>query len=197
MQSEAHDDGKWRRRFRLPGWALVRWQISSSIAPLRQDPNVHPHRQEDKSDLPRIHGQERHVPLRAGDRLRHQDGWRHVARQRWHDASRSACVQYGGGSKGTNGLRRERHLRSSGRGGGRDLRIDHGRTPSHRVHHRRHSCARHGEGQACAIGREIAADRAELSRRDDRRRMQDRNHARQHFQSWQRRYCVALGHAHL
>ena len=43
----------------------------------------------------------------------------------------------------------------------------------------------------------VAADRAELPGRDDRGRMQDRHHARQHLQARQGRHRVALGHAHL
>ena len=52
--------------------------------------HVHPHRQEHQGHLPGLHRQERHLPFRAGDRLRHQDGRRHLARQRRHHASR-AC----------------------------------------------------------------------------------------------------------
>ena len=46
-------------------------------------------------------------------------------------------------------------------------------------------------------GSKSIARRAELPRRDDRRRVQDRHHARQHFQEGQRRHRVALGHADL
>ena len=81
-----------------------------------------------------------------------------------------------------NRLRRQRDLCAAGRRGGRDLRSDRCRNSADRLHHRGHSRARHGEGQALAVGLAIAADRAELSGRDDRRRMQDRHHARQHFQ---------------
>jgi predicted protein tyrosine phosphatase len=35
-------------------------------------------RQEHQGHLPGLHRQERHLPLRAGDRLRHQDGRRHT-----------------------------------------------------------------------------------------------------------------------
>ena len=40
--------------------------------------DVHPHRQEHQGHLPGLHRQERHLPFRAGDRLRHADGRRHV-----------------------------------------------------------------------------------------------------------------------
>jgi succinyl-CoA synthetase alpha subunit len=46
-------------------------------------------------------------------------------------------------------------------------------------------------------GSQIAADRAQLSRRDDGGRMQDRHHAGQHLQARLGRHRVALGHAHL
>ena len=53
------------------------------------------------------------------------------------------------------------------------------------------------KSQALALRLAIAADRAELPRRDDRGRVQDRHHARQHLQARQGRYRVALRHAHL
>ena len=46
-------------------------------------------------------------------------------------------------------------------------------------------------------GLEVAADRPELPRRDDRRRMQDRHHARQHLQAGLGRHRFALGDADL
>ena len=54
-----------------------------------------PHRQEYQSHLPGLYRQERHVPFRAGDRLWHQDGRRHLARQRRHDPSGPAGVRHG------------------------------------------------------------------------------------------------------
>ena len=42
--------------------------------------NVHPCRQEHQGDLPGLHRQERHLPFRARDRLRHQDGRRYARR---------------------------------------------------------------------------------------------------------------------
>ncbi len=80
-------------------------------------------------------------------------------------------------------LRRERDLRAAARRRRRHLRSDRRRDPAHRLHHRGHSGARHGEGQARALRLEIAADRPELPGRDDRRRMQDRHHAGQHLQA--------------
>ena len=56
--------------------------------------NVHPHRQEHQGHLPGLHRQERHVSFRAGDRLRHQNGRRRLARQRRLDPSQSAGVRH-------------------------------------------------------------------------------------------------------
>ena len=64
-------------------------------------------------------------------------------------------------------------------------------------HHRRHPGARHGEGQARAVGGKVAPDRSELSGGDDRGRMQDRHHAGQYFQARQGRDRVAVGDADL
>ena len=66
-----------------------------------------------------------------------------------------------------------------------------------RLHHRRHSGRRHGEGEALARRIEVAPGRAELSGRDDGRRLQDRHHAGQHLQARQSGNRVALRHAHL
>ena len=52
--------------------------------------------------------------------------------------------------------------------------------------------AGHDQGEARAFGLEIAPDRAELPRRHDRRRMQDRHHAGQYLQAGQCRNRVAL-----
>ena len=46
-------------------------------------------------------------------------------------------------------------------------------------------------------GLEVDSRRPQLPRRDDGGRMQDRHHARQHFQARQRRRRLALGHADL
>ena len=56
--------------------------------------DVHSDRQEHQGHLPGLHRQERHLPLRAGDRLRHQDGRRHLARQRRLDAPQPAGVRH-------------------------------------------------------------------------------------------------------
>ena len=58
--------------------------------------DVHPDRQEHQGHLPGLHRQERHLPFRSGDRLRHQDGRRHVARQRRLDPSQPAGVRHRG-----------------------------------------------------------------------------------------------------
>ena len=53
-------------------------------------------RRQHQGHLPGLHRQERDLPLRAGDRLRHQDGRRHLARQRRRDPSRPAGLRHGG-----------------------------------------------------------------------------------------------------
>ena len=57
--------------------------------------------------------------------------------------------------------------------------------------------AGHDQGEARALRLEIAPDRAELPRRHDRRRVQDRHHARQYLQARQGRHRLALGNADL
>ena len=52
--------------------------------------------------------------------------------------------------------------------------------PADRLHHRGHSGARHGAGEARADRVEVAADRAELPGRDHAGRVQDRHHAGPH-----------------
>ena len=81
--------------------------------------------------------------------------------------------------------------------GRRDLRSDPGRDSADRLHHRRHSGDGHGQGQARAVRLQVAADRTELPRRDDGRRMQDRHHAGQYLQARQGRHRLALRHAYL
>jgi succinyl-CoA synthetase alpha subunit len=52
-------------------------------------------------------------------------------------------------------------------------------------------------GEALAVGLEVAPHRAQLPRRDDGGRVQDRHHARQHLPPGQCRHRLALRHAHL
>ena len=108
-------------------------------------------RQEHQGHLPGLHRQERHVPFRAGDRLRHQDGRRHLARQRRLDPSRPAGVRHRRRGQGQDRLRRQRDLRAAAGRGRRDLRSDRGRDSADRLHHRRHPGRRHGEGEARAV----------------------------------------------
>ena len=49
---------------------------------------------------PGLHRRAGHLPFRAGDRLRHQDGRRRHARQGRHHASRAAGVRHRGGGEG-------------------------------------------------------------------------------------------------
>ena len=77
------------------------------------------------------------------DRLRHEDGRRHLARQRRHHASRPAGVRYRGEARGRPAATR-RDLRAAGRS--RPMRSARRSTPrsAHRLHHRGHPGARHG-----------------------------------------------------
>ena len=61
----------------------------------RRRRDVDPRRRLDQGAVPRLHRRTGHLPLRAGDRLRHQDGRRRDTRQRRHAASRPAGLQYG------------------------------------------------------------------------------------------------------
>ena len=65
------------------------------------------------------------------------------------------------------------------------------------AHHRGHSGARHGAGEARARRLEVAADRAQLPGRADPGRVQDRDHAGQHLQEGLGRHRQPLGHADL
>jgi hypothetical protein len=70
-----------------------------SFAPHARKPrNVHSHRQQHQGHLSGFYREKRHFSLRAGGALRHQNGRRHVARQRRNDSSRPAGVRYRGGS---------------------------------------------------------------------------------------------------
>ena len=130
----------------------------------RSTHHVHPHRQEHQGHLPGLHRQERHLPFAGRDRLRHQDGRRHRAGQRRHDPSRPAGVRHRRGGEGEDRLRRERDLRAAARRRRRDRGGDRRRDPADRLHHRRHSGRRHGEGEALARRLEVAPGRPELSR---------------------------------
>ena len=135
-------------------------KIVKAVKGARED--VRSDRQEHQSHLPGLYRQERHVPFRSRDRLWHQDGRRHLAGQRRHDASRPAGVRHRRRSARKDRRRCEGDLRAAAGRGGCDLRGDRCGNPADRLHHRGHSGARHGAGEALAVGIEVAADRAEL-----------------------------------
>ncbi|CAA9365111.1 MAG: Succinyl-CoA ligase [ADP-forming] alpha chain, partial [uncultured Microvirga sp.] len=158
---------------------------------------VHPHRRKHQGHLPGLHGQERDLSFRAGDRLWHPHGRGHLAGQGRGDASRPAGVRHRHGGEGEDRGGRERHLCAAGRRRRRHPRGDRRRDPAHRLHHRGHSGAGHGAGEARALRVQEPADRAELPGRADAGRVQDRHHARQHLQEGLRRRRQPLRHAHL
>ena len=119
------------------------------------------------------------------------------ARQGRLDPSRPAGLRHRRRSAREDRRRRQRDLRAAARRGRRDLRGDRRRDAAHRLHHRGHSGARHGAGQAGAARLEVDPDRPQLPRRHDGGRMQDRHHAGQHLLARQRRRRLALGHADL
>ena len=138
-----------------------------------------------------------HLPFRAGDRLRHQDGGRRDAGQRRHHPSRPAGVRHRGRGRRQDRRDRDRDLRAGGLRRRFDPRGDRRRDPADRLHHRGHPGARHGQGEARARRLEVAPDRAQLPGRHHARRMQDRHHAGPHPQARQDRHHLALRHAHL
>ena len=127
--------------------------------------DVHPHRQEDQGHLPGLHRQERDVPFRSRDRLRHQDGRRHRAGQRRRTAPRTCrCSTPSGKRAQTTGADAQRDLRAAAGRGRCDLRGDRRRDPADRMHHRGHPGAGHGPGEARAVGLEVAAHRTRIAR---------------------------------
>ena len=65
------------------------------------------------------------------------------------------------------------------------------------MHHRRHSGAGHGAGQARADRQQQPADRSQLPRHHHPGRMQDRHHAGTYPYAGQGWYRVAFGNADL
>ena len=113
------------------------------------------------------------------------------------DPSRPAGLRHGGRVPGHDRRRRLGDLRAAAGRRRRHPRGHRGRDPADRLHHRGHPGRRHDQGQARARGLEVAPHRAELPRRDDGRRMQDRHHAGQHLQAGLGRHRVALRHPDL
>ena len=147
---------------------------------------------------PGLHRQERHLPFRAGASPtaprwsaapRRARAARPISACRCSTPSPKRATKTGADAIGD--------LRAAAGRRRRDLRGDRRRNPADRLHHRRHSGARHGQGEARAVRLQVAPDRAELPGRHDRRRMQDRHHAGQHLQARQGRHRVALRHADL
>ena len=112
-------------------------------------------------------------------------------------ASGPAGVRHRGGSAGGHRRHRERDLRAAAVRRGCDPGGDRCGNPADHLHHRGHSRAGHGAGEAGADGVGVAADRAELPGSDHAGRMQDRHHARAHPPARIGGDRVAIRHADL
>jgi len=106
----------------------------------------------------RVLPQERHLSFRSGDRLRHQDGRRHLAGK--GGATHLVCRCSTPCRSAREDRRRcIRDLCAAARCRRRDLRSHRCRNSADRLHHRGDSGARHGAGEAFAVRIEIASDR--------------------------------------
>ena len=140
-----------------------------------------PGRQEHQGHLPGLHRRAGHLPLRAGDRLRHQDGRRRDARQGRHQPSRGLPVfDTVREAVQTTGADASRDLRAAAVRGRRDPRGGRRRLPLV-------VCITEGipvldmvRVKRALTGVEVAPDRPELPRRHHAGRVQDRHHARPH-----------------
>ena len=112
--------------------------------------HVHPRRREHQGHLPGPDRLAGHLPLRAGDRLRHEDGRRRHPREGRRDPHRPAGLQHRRRGEGEDRRHRDGDLRAAALRGRRDPRGDRRRARAHRLHHRGHPGARHDEGQARA-----------------------------------------------
>jgi succinyl-CoA synthetase beta subunit len=124
-----------------------------------------------------LHWRPRHVPLRAGHCLWHQDGRRRDAGQRRYHASRPSGVRHRERGGVDDRRRRERDLCAAGLRRRCHPRSDRRRRAAGRLHHRRRAGAGHGQGQARAVRLGNATDRPELPGRHYPRSVQDRHHA--------------------
>ena len=142
-------------------------------------------------------GREGTFHAKAMRRLRHTDRRRSNSGQGRHHARRLADLQYRARRRGEDRRQRNRDFCAAAV----RRRCDHGsgrrRDRSDRLHHRRHSHARHGEGLGIFAGPAFAADRAELSGDYFAGQVQDRHHAGIDSQRRFDRHRVAIGHADL
>ena len=126
---------------------------------------------EHQGHLPGLHRQERHLPLRAGDRLRHQDGRRRPPGKGGSHASRPAGLRHGRRGEGRRRAPTPAsiYVPPAGRGG-RDLRGDRRRDPARSsASPRAFRCSTWCKVKRALCGLEVAPDRPELPGRDDGR----------------------------
>ena len=124
----------------------------------------HPRRQEHQGHHPGDDRRDRHVPHAPGARLRHADGRRRHAGQGRHEHLGLPVFDTVAEAVAKTGATASRDLCSAALRRGLDPRGDRRRSAADRHHHRGHSGARHGQGQARARRLEVAADRARTAR---------------------------------
>ena len=95
--------------------------------PCRRQPDVRPDRRQHQGHLPGLHRRPGNLPLRAGDRLRHQDGRRRDAGQGRREPSGPARVRHRPGGARGDRLRRLGDLRAGRRS--RPMRSSRRSTP--------------------------------------------------------------------
>ena len=186
-----------QRRTRLTDLSAPSIPIQDALTSIRKPRRCPSSSTPNQSHHPGLHRQERHVPFGAGDQIRHRRSSAAPRPARAAPASGPAGVRHRHGSARRHRRRRLGDLCAAAGRGRRDLRSDRRRDPTDRLHHRRHSGARHGAGQARAARLEVVARRTQLPRRDDGGRVQDRHHAGQYLRQGQRRHRVSLGNADL
>ena len=110
----------------------------------------HPRRPQHQGHHPGHDRRDRHLPHQPGARLWHEDGGRGHPREGRPRAPRPAGLRHGPRSGRGDRRHRIRDLRPAAVRRGFDPRGDRRRSAADRHHHRGHSGARHGQGQARA-----------------------------------------------
>ena len=121
-------------------------KVVAATARRRRDGD--PRQRRDQGDLPGLHRLAGHLPFRAGDRLRHQDGRRRDPGKRRHHGISTCRCSTPCTRRARDRRDRERDLRAAALRRRRDPRSGRRRHRADRLHHRGHPGARHGAGQA-------------------------------------------------